>query len=152
MSMNSEVDTAETRRRRNRLWPEALKREIVAASFEPGASVSVVARRYDINTNQLFAWRKLYRSGDGMSPGPIGPVLLPVTITAEPGTPAATTLLKTNASDTIEIELGDKYRVRVGSGVDGEALRRVLDALERRPVRGSLGEGGSVDRSPGEGR
>ena len=31
-------------RRRNRFWPEALKREIVAASFEPGASVSVVAR------------------------------------------------------------------------------------------------------------
>jgi transposase-like protein len=36
-------------RRRNRSWPEALKREIVAAWFEPGASVSVVARRYEVN-------------------------------------------------------------------------------------------------------
>jgi transposase-like protein len=30
-------------------WPEALKREIVAASLVPGASVSVVARQYDVN-------------------------------------------------------------------------------------------------------
>jgi hypothetical protein len=34
--------------------------------------------------------------------------------------------------DTIEIEVSGKYRVRIGSGVDGKALRRVLDALERR--------------------
>ncbi|MGL4965389.1 MAG: transposase domain-containing protein [Inquilinus sp.] len=46
--------------RRNRSWPEALKREIVAASLEPGSSVSLVARRYDVNANQVFAWRKRY--------------------------------------------------------------------------------------------
>ena len=127
--MNSEVDTVATPRRRNRLWPEALKREIVAASFEPGASVSVVARRYDVNTNQLFAWRKLYRTGDGAQAGPSGPLLLPVTVTADPEAPTAPT---SSATDTIEIELGDKYRIRIGSGVDGKALRQVLDALERR--------------------
>jgi transposase len=130
--MNSDVDTVATRRRRNRLWPEALKREIVAASFEPGASVSVVARRYDVNTNQLFAWRKLYPPRDGAQAGLSGPMLLPVTVTADPGSPAASTSPKSNAADTIEIELGDRYRIRIGSGVDGKALRRVLDALERR--------------------
>ena len=127
--MNLDVDTVVPPRRRNRLWPEALKREIVAASLEPGASVSVVARRYDVNTNQLFAWRKLYRTDDGAQGVPSGPMLLPVTVTAEPGIPAAPPSI---ASDTIEIELGDKYRIRIGSGVDGNALRRVLDALERR--------------------
>jgi transposase len=136
--MNSDVDTVATPRRRNRLWPEALKREIVSASFEPGASVSVVARRYDVNTNQLFAWRKVYRRGEGAQAGSSGPMLLPVTVTAEPEAPAAPA---SSASDTIEIALGDKYRVRVGSGVDGQALRRVLDVLERRPVDRSLGEG-----------
>jgi transposase len=136
--MNSDVDTVATPRRRNRLWPEALKREIVLASLEPGASVSVVARRYDVNTNQLFAWRKLYRTGDGAQAGSSGPMLLPVTVTADPEAPAASA---SGASDTIEIELGDKYRVRIGSGVDGQALRRVLDVLERRPVDRSLGEG-----------
>jgi len=43
-------------------WPEALKREIVAASFVPGASVSMVARQYDVNANQVFSWRKRYPS------------------------------------------------------------------------------------------
>jgi transposase-like protein len=47
--------------RRNRSWPEALKREIVAASFVPGTSVAVVARRYDVNADQVFSWRKRYR-------------------------------------------------------------------------------------------
>jgi transposase len=136
--MNSDVDTVATGRRRNRLWPEALKREIVAASFQPGASVSIVAWRYDINTNQLFAWRKLYQNGDGAQAEPRVPLLLPVTVTAEPEAPV---MPASSAADTIEIELGDKYRLRVGSGVDGQALRRVLDALERRPVSRSLGEG-----------
>jgi hypothetical protein len=32
----------------------------------------------------------------------------------------------------IEIDLAGPYRVRVGSAVDAQALRRVLDVLERR--------------------
>ncbi len=39
------MDTKFAGGRRNRSWPEALKREIVAASLEPGSSVSLVARR-----------------------------------------------------------------------------------------------------------
>jgi transposase len=75
------MDTTSIRRRRNRSWPEALKREIVAASFEPGASVSLVARRYDVNTNKLFSWRKLHRQG---LLGPGDPALVPVRVAAEP--------------------------------------------------------------------
>src|SRR5271163_2269624 len=123
------MDTISTGRRRDRSWPEALKREIVAASFAPGSSVSVVARRYDVNANQVFGWRKLYRDGLPALADPPGPMLLPVTVTAEPrGEGSAAS----SAADTIEIELAGKYRVRVGSNVDGKALRRVLDVLERR--------------------
>src|SRR6266705_6223792 len=43
---------------RRREWPEALKRQMVAETLEPGASVSTVARRHDVNTNQLFKWRR----------------------------------------------------------------------------------------------
>jgi transposase len=117
------------KRRRNRSWPEALKREIVAASIAPGSSVSVVARRYDVNANQVFSWRKRYRNGALGSADAAAPQLMPVRVTAEqPGdvTPAP------RAMDTIEIELASGYRVRVGCGVDEHALRRVLDVLERR--------------------
>ncbi len=39
------------------------KLAIVRETFEPGASVSGVARRHQVNANQVFAWRKLYQDG-----------------------------------------------------------------------------------------
>src|SRR5204863_7123858 len=59
VSINGLVDTKRTPRvgkRRN--WPEAFKRQVVAETLEPGSSVSIVARRHDLNTNQLFKWRR----------------------------------------------------------------------------------------------
>ena len=47
MSTSAIMDTI--KRVKRRTWPETLKREIVAAAFAPGASVSVVARHYDVN-------------------------------------------------------------------------------------------------------
>lgn len=89
----------------------------------PGASVSVVARQYDVNANQVFAWRRLYGAADETAPGPR---LVPVTVT--PDAPVA----PSPSGGMIEIELPGGYRVRVGCGVTAAALRRVLDALERR--------------------
>jgi transposase len=39
------------------------RRAIVEETLLPGASVSRVARRHDVNANQVFYWRKLYREG-----------------------------------------------------------------------------------------
>ena len=125
MSTKPMMDTNGARRPR-RSWPAALKREIVAASFEPGASVSLVARRYDVNTNQLFSWRRLHRKG---LLGSSGAALVPVTVAAEPGVVDAP---RPSGTDTIEIEVPGGYRIRVGTGVDGATLRRVLEALARR--------------------
>src|SRR5580700_8431649 len=44
--------------RRRRRWPLDERRRIVAETFEPGASVSIVARRHDLNANMLFTWRR----------------------------------------------------------------------------------------------
>jgi len=123
------MDTTATGRRRNRRWPEALKREIVAASYAPGSSVSIVARHYDVNANQVFGWRKRYRDSARAPAVPSAPQLFPVMVTAEPG---AVAMQPSTVAETIEIDLAGKYRVRVSSGVDARALRRVLDALERR--------------------
>lgn len=128
MSTKSVMGTNGTGRR-NRSWPEALKREIVAASFAPGASVSVVARHYDVNANQVFGWRKRYRDASGAPAVLSAPQLIPVMVMAEPDAVAAQ---PSTVAETIEIDLAGKYRVRVSGGVDAQALRRVLDVLERR--------------------
>ena len=130
----SDVDTnGEKRRRRNKRWPSALKREIVAATYLPGSSVSVVARQYDVNANQVFRWRRLAEKSGSTTPSSSSSSsgLVPVTITPEPDRRGGTRPAP-SASDAIEIEVGGDCRVRVGSGFDGRALRRVLDVLRKR--------------------
>jgi transposase len=112
-------------KRRHRWWPEALKREIVAASFVPGASVSIIAQQYDVNSNQVFAWRKLY--GDARMATP-APQLVPIVVTPD----QTVERLATTSSGLIEIELPCGYRIRVCGSVRAATLRLVLDALERR--------------------
>jgi transposase len=124
------MDTKDGRRHR-RTWTDELKREIVAASFEVGASTSVVAQRYDVNTNQVFLWRRLYRNGLLGPTNASGPALLPVTITGDPPTENARALAPADAG-RVEIELPNGCRVRVDVTVDSKALRRLLDVLDRR--------------------
>jgi transposase len=113
------VDTkhAEARRRRRR-WPEALRRQIVAETRMPGASVSVVARRHDVNANQVFKWRKQYEGA--AAPG--GEGLVPVTVRRMAAMAAE--------AGTIEIELKSGARVRISGAVDGATLRQVLEHLK----------------------
>ena len=113
------------KRRRHQAWPESLKREIVAATLLPGASVSRVARRYDVNANQVFAWRRRYREG---AEEPAELRLLPVRVT--PDRPEG--MAPARAREVIEIVLAGGYRLRVGEGVQASTLRLVLDVLERR--------------------
>src|SRR3954454_14043816 len=94
--------------RRHRSWPEALKREIVAASLQPGSSVSMVARQYDVNANQVFSWRKRYRDEPSLPRISPGPQLIPVMVTAESDAVATP---QSSVVETIEIELAGKYRV-----------------------------------------
>jgi len=54
------VITSVQRRRR---WHPEEKRAIVEEAELPGSSISSVARKYDINPNQLFNWRRLMREG-----------------------------------------------------------------------------------------
>ena len=125
MSTTGIMDTGLRVRRRHRSWPEALKREIVAASVAPGASVSMVARQYDVNTNLVFSWRK--RLG-ATALAALAPQLVPVVVV--PDSPVAAP--PPSSAEVIEIELPRGYRVRVGGNVKGATLRLVLDALERR--------------------
>jgi transposase len=55
-----EVVTSVQRRRR---WAAAEKRAIVQESYQPGMSVSAVARTHGIAPNQLFDWRRRMEAG-----------------------------------------------------------------------------------------
>ena len=116
MSAYREADTREAGAKRRR-WPEASKRQLVAETLEPGASVSVVARRHDVNANQLFKWRREHQEGAWA----VGPPLVPVSLRAQ--------ARLAPAGGTIEIVLVGGARVCVSGAVDGAVLRQVLEVL-----------------------
>ena len=55
-----EIITSVQRRRR---WTASEKVRIVEETFEPGMTVSLVARRHGVAPNQLFTWRRLVAQG-----------------------------------------------------------------------------------------
>ena len=55
-----EVITSVQRRRR---WTASEKVRMVEETFEPGMTVSLVARRRGVAPNQLFTWRRLVAQG-----------------------------------------------------------------------------------------
>ena len=75
-----EVTLNSSRRRRSYSVEEKLR--IVQETLKPGASVSVVARRHDINANMLFTWRRHHEEGSlvSVSRKPRKPRLLPVIV------------------------------------------------------------------------
>lgn len=111
--------------RRRKSYSEEDKRRIVVESYEPGASVSVVARRYDINANLVFTWRRQMRD---LAPATAPLELIPIEmIGAVPSTPAPTEVAPRGM---IEVVLVGGVRVRVDASVNEPALKRVLSALK----------------------
>ncbi len=125
-------------RRRRRRWSEAQKRQIVAETCEPGVSVPMVAQRYNLNANQIFRWRRLFRESERAAGAGR---FVPVVVEAPPGQePAAATMHPPSESvvaegvpapGRIEIVLAGDRRVIVDRTVDGAALSRVIAVLER---------------------
>jgi len=116
------VIESQGKRGRYRRWPEAQKRQIVEETYEPGMSVSVVARRHDVNANQVFRWRQLLGTGGGSKKAAAEFIPLGVVGPAPVTTPGM-----------ITIELGNKICIRVERDVDEGALARVLAVVRRLP-------------------
>jgi transposase len=108
-----------------RRWPEAQKRQIVAETYEPGMSVSIVARRHDVNANQVFRWRQLFGT-DGGDKKAVAE-FIPLGIVGP--SPEA----KRQTSGMITIVLGNKMCVTVDGDVDEGALSRVLTVIRGLP-------------------
>src|SRR5260370_8438509 len=100
-----EVITSVERRRR---WSSAEKEQLVAASLEPCAVVSALAREAGVHPSQLYKWRRQLYARQGAASG-FAPVQI-VGATAVPGLPAPV--------GVIEIELAGGTRLRVTGAVD----------------------------------
>src|SRR3954449_10697881 len=108
--------------RARRRWSEEDKRRLVAETLAPGQTVNGVARRRGVSPSQLFAWRKLLRSGTdpavatGRMPGfaavAIAPLGMPPVDEASP-------------PGLIEIELAGGDRVRLSGAADPALARAV---------------------------
>ena len=127
--------------RRRRHWTDEDKARIVAECEAPGSSVSMVARRHDLNTNMLFTWRRQLRErqrGAGeisFVPAVIAPQEpagdRPAEMPREPQ-PGLANGLVPRPSGRIEIVLDNSRRIIVDQDVTAAALARVIGVLERR--------------------
>ncbi|SMF83106.1 IS66-like element accessory protein TnpA, partial [Tistlia consotensis] len=77
-----EVITSVERRRH---WSRAEKERLVAASLEPGVTVSEVARSAGLHVSQLFRWRKQLCTRIDAPPAPESQALVPVQIVPDEG-------------------------------------------------------------------
>lgn len=108
-----EVITSVERRRR---WSSAEKEQLVAASLEPGASVSSIAREAGVHASQLYGWCRQLRAwrGTGFAPVQIAPEVA----VAGPADRGA-----------IEIEFASGARMRIVGAVDPAMLTAAVAAL-----------------------
>lgn len=117
------VSTTEGGRGNRRRWPMELKREIVEATLARGASVSRVARIYDVNANQVFTWRRRYQRGLLEAPES-GQKLLAVRIAGD----ERGTAHRGRSDGSIEIEMS-RGRLRIEGAPDPVTLQLVLEQL-----------------------
>jgi transposase len=108
-----EVITSVERRRR---WSLSEKQQLVAASLEPGASVSAIARQAGIQPGQLYGWRRQLRAAAATA-------FAPVQVAAE-----ATPFGLANGG-TIEIEFTSGTRVRIAGAADPGTVSAALAVL-----------------------
>ena len=115
-----------------RTYSPTFKYQVVQESLG-SESVSRVARRHNINANQVFKWRRLYREGLLKVPAE-SPALLPVTITETPQDTSASgaEVASANSPEAIVIALAGGHRVVVTGGACCQvSLRTALEVLSR---------------------
>ena len=111
--------------RRRRYWSDGEKRRIVAETYEAGSSVSVVARRYDVNANLVFTWRRDPRfNGDSAAA-----CFLPVEVVDAEGSGVTDVDAEAFVPKGTANELGRGVRVCFGDAVTEASLLRIVSAL-----------------------
>ena len=111
------------------------KRRIAELTFEPGASVAVVARANGVNANQVFKWRRALKRGELNERAPAPTSLLPVMLSVPSETADSRSGVRPQGQPTsggsIHIEIPGKAMISVESGVDPALLRSILESLRK---------------------
>lgn len=114
-----------SKRRKRRKWSDDEKRVICAQTVVAGVSVAQVARRYDLNANQIFNWLKDPKFAPDEQTYEEEAQFLPVEVIAEP----APSDLPLEASGLIELELANGHRLRISGRYDPDAVARLVQHL-----------------------
>jgi transposase len=111
------------------------KRRIAELTFEPGASVAVVARANGVNANQVFKWRRLLKRGELGEPATSPTSFLPVMLSAPSERIDAGDSIDPNEQSapggSIHIEFPGKAMISVERGADPVLLRSILESLRK---------------------
>jgi len=120
---------------RRREWAPEEKTRIVAESFEPGATVSAVARRHALSPQQLFTWRREARKAREMIPAFVPAVVAPEPAPAsEPSAPPSRPKRRglQRRAAAIEVDVAG-VRVTIENGASPATIAAVIGALKGRP-------------------
>ncbi len=120
-----EVITGASGRRR---WTVDDKARIVAETLEPGAAVSVVARRYGLTPQQLFGWRREARKRSEASDAG-GPSFVPAVVDLPSAHGRRRQRQQAAPVAAIELDIGG-VRVRIGDGAKASIVSAVIRALK----------------------
>jgi transposase len=121
--------------RRPRRWRTVSeKRRIAELTFEPGASVALVARAHGVNANQVFKWRRSLKRGE-LNESTASTSLLPVVVAAPIEAASATGDVEAKEQSTpggsIHIEFPGRALISVERGADPSLLRSILESLRK---------------------
>ena len=129
-----EVITSVERRRR---WSTVEKARLVAAMDEPGAVVTEIARRAEVNASLLYRWRRDLRGVRKTStfvavrvapePSDACSGSTPICSSQSPSSPPSQA-----ASSTITIAFGAEVRMTIEGAPDASTLAKVIGALTAR--------------------
>lgn len=111
---------------RRRRWSVEQRLRILAEAFAPGASVSDVARRYDVSTGQIYTWRKRLRVklAEPVAALDAGPAFAEAVVIEE-DVPASERF----ADAAVVADLPGGRRVTIYPGVSPALATAVLEAL-----------------------
>ena len=101
---------------RRRRWSDEFKAQAVAATLDPGVSISAAAREMGISPSQLFGWRR-----QAMREGAVIPSAAPTACASPPD-------IDGRSAPMVEISVGAAV-IRVSADIGEADLRRVIRAV-----------------------